>query len=187
MSQNYKRLGLASRLNDPTGGTEKSVTTIEEEKEKPSTNTLSLGSKAPATIVISDVRVERDPETGAILRVIDEYTKKPNPLSDPLNDLEDSDDESFTGFEHEHGVVPGTDAAPTGRTEVVRRLEEEASRPAPKRPRKQSDREEEWIGALIEKYGDDYGKMSRDMKMNPMQQSSGDLKKRVKKWRATHV
>jgi nucleolar protein 16 len=48
----------------------------------------------------------------------------------------------------------------------------------------QSRREEEWIEALVEKYGDDYGKMFRDRKLNIWQQSEGDIKKRVKVWRS---
>jgi nucleolar protein 16 len=38
------------------------------------------------------------------------------------------------------------------------------------------------VEALVEKYGDDYGKMMRDRRLNPMQQSEGDLKRRVKRW-----
>ncbi len=54
-----------------------------------------------------------------------------------------------------------------------------------KRPRKQSRREEEWVERLVEKYGDDVGKMVRDRKLNPMQQSHGDIARRVKIWRET--
>lgn len=54
-----------------------------------------------------------------------------------------------------------------------------------KRPRKQSRREEEWVERLVEKYGDDVGKMVRDRKLNPMQQSHGDIAKRVRIWRET--
>lgn len=111
--------------------------------------------------------------------------KRANPLNDPLNDLDDdSEDEGWQGFANEHGVVHAEKMTRDGTTDVVRQLEEEASRPVVKKPRKQSEREEEWVGRLVEKYGDDYLAMSRDMKMNPMQQSVGDLKKRVKKWRA---
>lgn len=185
LSQNYKRLGLASRLNDPTGGTEKSAATIEEDKHKK--DTLNIGSRQATKIDVSEVRIERDPETGAITRVVEDETKRPNPLNDPLNDLEDSDSEGWAGFENEHGTVSGVGSIATGTTEVVRKLEEEASRPVEKKPRKQSEGEEEWIKRLVGKHGDDYAKMSRDMKMNPMQQSSGDLKRRVKKWRSSQA
>ena len=70
---------------------------------------------------------------------------------------------------------------------VIRELEEAARNGARKAPRKQSQREEEWVVRLVEKYGEDYGKMSRDKKLNPMQQTEADIRKRVKKWRATQV
>lgn len=55
-----------------------------------------------------------------------------------------------------------------------------------KAPRKQSAREEEWIEKMVEKYGDDYGKMVKDRKLNVMQQSEGDIRRRVQRWRAKH-
>ena len=187
MSQNYRRLGLASRLNDPTGGTEKSAAILEEDASKLGQDTLAINAKLPTKIDISEVRIERDPETGAISHVFDDATKRPNPLNDPLNDLEDSEDEGWEGFVNEHGIVDGAAPFTGGATEVVRKLEEEASRPVEKKIRKQSEREEEWVSALVDKYGDDHGKMSRDMKLNPMQQSAGDIKRRIKKWRAARA
>jgi len=90
---------------------------------------------------------------------------------------------------NEHGLLNG--ATPAGHsgnegaeTEVVRQLQERAGRPVEKRVRKLSEREQEWVGRLVEKYGDDYVKMSRDIKLNVMQQSPGDIKGRVKRWRA---
>lgn len=65
----------------------------------------------------------------------------------------------------------------------MRQLEEQASRPAPKYKRKQPDGEVQFVEELVRKYGDDYGKMARDIKINYMQRSEGDLKKRIKKWR----
>jgi len=146
---------------------------------------LKIRSKQPTKLEVGEARIERDPETGAIISVLDE--RKPNPLNDALNDLEDDDEEVWEGFVNEHGVVDGSAAATSGTagTDVVRQLEASAM-PAEKRIRKQSEREEEWIERLVNKYGDDYQKMSRDMKLNPMQQSIGDIKRRVKKWKAAH-
>lgn len=187
LSQNYRRLGLASKLNHPTGGVEKTVATLAaaaDEHNPAAVDTLNINSKVPTTINVSEVRIERDPKTGAILRVLDDSVQKPNPLNDPLNELEDGEEEEWNGFVNEHGLLDGAAPAVSGKTSVVRELEEQAARPVHKKPRTQSEREEEWIQALVDKYGDDYGKMSRDMKLNPMQQSSGDLKRRVKKWKA---
>lgn len=184
LTQNYRRLGLASKLNAPTGGTEKTAAILETgEAAQPAADTLNIHSKLPKTISVSEVRIERDPETGAILRVLDDGNKRPNPLNDPLNELEDSDGEVWQGFVNEHGLIDGAAAPVSGKTSVVRQLEEQASRPVRKVPRKQSDREGEWIADLVNKHGDDFVAMSRDMKLNPMQQSVGDLKRRVTKWK----
>jgi len=74
----------------------------------------------------------------------------------------------------------GQEGEPT--TEVVKALIERASRGA-KVERNQSEREKEWIERLVERYGEDYRKMSWDKKLNPYQQSEGDIRKRVVKWR----
>lgn len=188
LTQNYRRLGLARRLNHSAGGLEKSAAEIEaaESKIPVQDDSLKIKSKLPTKLDVSEARIQRDPETGAILQVFD--TAKANPLKDPLNDLEDDDEEVWEGFVNEHGVLSGPTAPSTGvSTDVVRQLEAKAAMPGEKRIRKQSEREEEWIERLVNKYGDDYLKMSRDMKLNPMQQSVGDIKRRVKKWNATHA
>lgn len=190
LTQNYRRLGLASKLNAPSGGTEKTSAILQENAANNNpADTLSIHSKLPKMVgVSSEVRIVRDPKTGAILEVLDEDDKKkPNPLNDPLNDLEDSsDEEEWQGFgTNEHGVIDGPASTGEAKTQVIRELEEQASRAAPKKIRKQSERESDWIAELVEKHGDDYLAMSRDMKLNPMQQSVGDLKKRVKKWMST--
>ncbi|KAL1303929.1 hypothetical protein AAFC00_000382 [Neodothiora populina] len=188
LTQNYRRLGLAHKLNAATGGTEKTTAMLEDGEQNKSADKLSIHTKIPKMLDVSEVRIERDPETGAILRVIDENNKKPNPLNDPLNDLDDDDEDEdgteWRGFANEHGVVEASIPSGDGKTAVVRELEAVAARPADKKPRKPSERESEWIQSLVEKHGEDYLAMSRDMKMNPMQQTVGDLKRRVKKWKA---
>ena len=54
---------------------------------------------------------------------------------------------------------------------------------AKKKPRQQSRREQEWIEALVGKWGEDFRGMVRDRKLNPWQQSEGDLRRRVGRWR----
>lgn len=137
---------------------------------------------ASKTITPLDARVERDPETGRILRVLDDPTisGKPNPLNDPLNDIEDSDEEEeWNGFSHAASSIPAS-------TSVVRQLEEVATSGLRKAPRKQSTREEEWLERLWHEHKDNYAAMFRDRKLNPMQQSEGDIRKRMKKWREKH-
>ena len=190
LSQNYRRLGLSAKLNHATGGTEKTASTVSStaptfEPVNTSTNTsdkFHIPSAAPKTLTLLDARVERDPITGKILRVLDvpNASKKPNPLNDPLNDLEDSDLEEWTGFAN---VPVGTLSATT----VVQQLEAQALSGVRKAPRKQSAREQEWIQRLVETYGDNYGAMFRDRKLNPMQQSEGDIKSRVKRWKENHA
>lgn len=49
-----------------------------------------------------------------------------------------------------------------------------------RRPRQQSKREEEWVEKLIARHGDNILAMVRDKKLNPMQQSEGDIRRRVR-------
>jgi nucleolar protein 16 len=178
LTQNYRRLGLTSRLNSATGGIEK--LRVGNESKSSTTSKLAITNAIPKTIAPREARVQRDPETGKILRVIHAY-KKPNPLNDPLNsDSEDDgmadDGEEFEGFEGE--------GEPKEKNEIVRQLEEQALMEAEKIPRKQSEREREWIERLVAKHGDDYERMARDMRLNPMQQTAADIRKRVGKWKA---
>lgn len=128
-----------------------------------------------------EVRVERDPETGKITKVIqpeqDEAYR--NPLNDPLNELSDEEDDGQDGVDYgnEDNIIAQLEA------QAAQEAELEAKR---KRPRQQSAREEEWLANLVKAHGDDTMAMSRDRKLNPMQQSEGDIKKRLKKWKQKH-
>lgn len=186
LTQNYKRLGLLHKLNAPTGGQER----LPGQEDLPETsNSLHINgsAKAASQIDVGETRVERDPETGKILRVIrdeDEMEvagrklRRSNPLNDPLNDL--SDDEA-------EGNITSTAPA----TSIVQQLERQADLEGvvskAKKPRHQSTREQDWIARLVEKYGDDYTAMARDRKLNPMQQSEGDLRRRINKWKKTQA
>ncbi|EXJ94931.1 hypothetical protein A1O1_00049 [Capronia coronata CBS 617.96] len=178
VSQNYKRLGLSSRLNAATGGTEKKRTRDGDIEEEIRDSLAITGPRAATKITAQEVQVEKDPKTGRIIRVIRAETDEvnDNPLNDPLNDIMDVDMEKPQS-KQKSSVVAQLEA---------QAAEEEALLAKTKRPRKQSQREEEWIAKLVEKHGDDIKAMVRDRKLNPMQQSEGDISRRIKKWKASH-
>jgi nucleolar protein 16 len=98
--------------------------------------------------------------------------RKANPLEDPLNELT----EAYNDI-----------AIPESSSHVVKALEQQVAQEEAavkrRRPRQQSKREEEWIERLVERHGDDVRTMARDKRLNPMQQSEGDLARRVRLWK----
>ncbi|KAK0739528.1 ribosome biogenesis protein Nop16 [Apiosordaria backusii] len=175
LSQNYTRFGLVAKLGKTTGGTAPS------DKSKLRTDVqdpLAVQSYSNSgSLRVREVKVERDPETGKILRIV----KDTNPLNDPLNDLESGDEGESTENKKEYEEWGGLAGETYEKSEVLKALEREASRPVEAKPRHQSDREREWLQRLVDKHGEDVGAMARDMKLNPMQQTPGDLKRRLKK------
>lgn len=137
-------------------------------------------SQTPADLKPREVHIERDPETGAILHVFDNANA--NPLNDPLNELEDTEMPKFNSL----GFVPKSRRGSKD-TEVTRALEEYALSGVERAKRGQSKGEEQWIVDLVEKHVDDYKGMFWDRKLNPMQQSLGDIRKRVKKYQERQV
>ncbi|KAL2038208.1 hypothetical protein N7G274_009156 [Stereocaulon virgatum] len=179
LSQNYRRLGLSSRLNSHTGGTEvASIQNDEGSSQRRSSGLAIPSSKAPKALGTEEVRVVRDPKTGAIVSVQDGRKEKANrnPLGDPLNELSNSEDED-DGEDRDVGNEGGR------RRGIVPELEEAAKYSKKKRPRQQSQGEREWIARLVERWGDDWGAMFRDRRLNPRQQTEGDLKRRVGLWK----
>lgn len=180
------------RLNAPTGGSQR-ITTETGFADAPE-NPLHIKGSAESeakNLKLGETRVERDPETGKILRVIsgdDEVEiagrkhKRSNPLNDPLNDL--SDDVDLAGAAAAAGQAQGGKDA----SDVVKLLEMQAAKEdsavLAKKPRHTSQREGEWIEKLLQKHGDDYAAMARDRKLNPMQQTVGDIKRRIRKYQA---
>lgn len=132
---------------------------------------LAITPKSSSSLLPPEIRVEKDPETGVILRITDpNWSQSQNPLNDPLNDILDAD----TRF-NDDAREPGG---------IIKELEEQASVEIKKRPRHQSQREMEWIERLVEKHGDKFEHMARDMKLNPYQQTAADIRRRVIKWAA---
>lgn len=192
LAQNYKRLGLTAKLNKTTGGIERKVSDVlreAEEGERHQDNLqISTSSKRKETLDVTEAKIERDPKTGKILRVVDDAnTANLNPLNDPLNELDSESEDELLNPKNQHGNTDAVAARGTSnddrKTETVRKLEEEARKPAAKYERRQPEGEVLFVEELVRTYGDDYGKMARDMKINYMQRSEGDIKRRVKKWR----
>lgn len=187
LTQNYRRLGLVHRLNAPTGGMEKSR---DGAPEKPA-DSLHINDSTTATTKkgLGEAKVERDSETGRILRVIrdedmiefaGQRLRRANPLDDPLNDLSDEEAER-----EQQPQQKGSESA------IVQQLERQADKEGQavqnRKPRHQSKREDEWITRLVEKHGDNITAMARDRKLNAMQQTEGDLRRRIRKWKASRA
>lgn len=154
-------------MNAYTGGTEaKTKSTAAENSRK---DTLSIPTLHKSSeLGMSEVKVTRDPKTGAIISVQHEKSKRENPLGDPLNDISDFEEDKVVE-DSGRGIVP--------------ELVEQARYSRPKRPRMQSQREREWVERLVERWGDDLGAMVMDRKLNPQQQTEGDLKRRIAVWK----
>ena len=175
-SRNYARLGLTSRLNQISGGIEKDASI---QSSDFSHSKFSIRSQLPTSLQASEAHVERDPETGQILRILDQgRSRKSNPLNDPISELVDTDSENESSTEP---------YATGGKTLLVQQLEHRASREEPKAKRKQSSREIAWVETLVRRYGDNYSKMVWDKELNPRQQSMGDIKRRIQCWKDSQV
>ena len=150
-------------------------------------------------------KVVRD-EQGKIINVVHDDHKngegrrtKPNPLNDPLVDLDsDSDTVEVSDSSQKRGHVPqhSLPLPPSNRvinpshsfqdnsaTNIVPALEALASAPKRAKTRQQSEFEKQWIERLVERHGDDIAAMRRDRKLNPRQQTEGDIGRRVKIWK----
>jgi nucleolar protein 16 len=164
LAQNYRRLGLTAKINRSTGGVEKNVSGTSDH----SVNSLAVPTtKKQTKLLPGEARIERAPD-GSILRVTH--------AAPIIPDIGAASDEDMADEMTDDRQAPST--------EVVRQLEEQAKRGVAKAPRTQSVREQEWVEKLVAKYGDDYKKMFWDRKLNPMQQSEGDIRKRVLKWKS---
>ncbi|KAI1075828.1 ribosome biogenesis protein Nop16 [Whalleya microplaca] len=171
-TQNYRRLGLVSRLKAPTGGVEPASRAHKPQTQgQRPTDAFAIDSGSGA--VVGEARVERD-ASGRIVRVLDGNRSSANPLNDPLNALDsdsnsDAEVEEWSGLEDEDGVVG--------------QLLQEANRPTVKKVRGQSAREVEWLQRLVDRHGSDTAAMARDRALNPMQQTEVDIARRIQKWK----
>ncbi|KAK4453661.1 ribosome biogenesis protein Nop16 [Podospora aff. communis PSN243] len=171
LSQNYSRFGIVARLGKTAGGVQKKIPGSGDSaaaKPAPLTNPLAHKPLDRGLLQVREVKVERD-ASGRIVRVV----REANPLHDPLNEVEDGSDIEDDGKEW-----GGIDAdAP----EVLKALEAQMNVSVQARVRHQSEREREWLEDLVKRHGEDVEAMMRDRKLNPMQQTAADIRKRLKK------
>lgn len=167
LKQNYKKLGLTMKLGKTTGGEEKEL--VEKLKHQAAEQAKAQAAEVdenetdPSKIPEGEARIIRD-EKGEVVKVI--YgTKKAVSID------EDEQDEA------------AGDQAGKEPTKVIKLLETYAAQPSNSFQRHQSQREINWLEQLYNKYGDDYEKMKWDKKLNIYQQSAGDLRRRILKWR----
>ncbi|KAF9216299.1 Nucleolar protein 16 [Podila verticillata] len=150
LRQNYARLGLLPSLNGVTGGIE-----VKDEEELMENEQKSLEELAESLSAEQGI-IQRD-DAGNIINVIVGKVKTPEELAEIM----------------ERDIAPVK-----AKTDVVRALERQAANVL-KVERHASDGEVVWAAKLVEKYGDDYEKMFRDRKLNPNQQTVGQLKRRI--------
>jgi nucleolar protein 16 len=140
---------------------------------------FAISNVIPKAIVPTEARVERD-EAGRIVRVHHQGghgKHKDNPLNDPLNSDEEDEDMQSDGPDGQRRETSSENA-------IVKALQEQAALIPEKKVRQQSQREKEWIQRLAARYGADFAAMARDRKLNPMQQTEADIRRRVERWRA---
>ena len=162
LQQNYKRLGLRAKLGSMAGGQEQKVETLTEIRAKREKSASKVKpsdieqTEDPAQIPEGEARLIRDEDTNEVVRVIYGTMK----------------------------VSKDSEASEVENTLVIKQLEEYAQKNSQlKRERTASDRENEWLKSLYEKHGDDYDKMKWDKKLNVQQQSAGELRRRITKWK----
>lgn len=161
LKQNYKKLGLTVRLGQEAGGSEANVDKPKFKKgvkslaEEPVIEEEDLKAE---DIPVGEARIIRD-DNGEVVEVIYGTKKK---------------------LDEDYELVE-TEEKP--KTKVIEELENYAKLIKKDRPRTISIREDDWIKSLVDKYGDDYGKMKWDKKLNIYQQSEGQLKKKILNWK----
>lgn len=98
----------------------------------------------------------------------------------------DSDEEEIvqgpTVMGEETPVIKGQSMT---RRNLIVELLDIAAQPSIPNIRHASTLESQWLQKLVDKYGDDYDKMMWDKELNPMQHTSAQLTRKIKKWRET--
>ncbi|PWW78322.1 hypothetical protein C7212DRAFT_296844, partial [Tuber magnatum] len=167
LSQNYRRLGLVSRLGKATGGVEKVLPASSSAAQQKGRG--EGGKERAKKLAPGEARIIRD-EEGRVTQVI--YGKSAEEALDSDSD-EAGQEEEFMGC-----------AGGGGEMDIVKKLEAQAAVGERKNKKNLCPGEMDWISRLVEKYGEeDYEGMVRDRKMNVYQQTLGDIRRRVAIWR----
>jgi nucleolar protein 16 len=155
---------LVSKLGHRAGGVEKKadgdgVTSVRNEP------LAILPGTTHTQKPMAEVQLEINPETGHPVLSKNAGSQFHTWRGDALNGPDDSDDDepNWTSL----GRLP----TQPGGTSVTAALETLAAGGIRRGPRKQSQREQEWVQRLVEKHGKNYVAMFRDTALNPMQQS----------------
>lgn len=189
LAQNYKKLGLRATMGAPAGGQEADLSKVvkkepvvkrvlfdeedeedeedgSEEEEDRAEELNSDGEFDPSKIPEGEARIQRD-EEGNVIKVI--YGKK-------------------KAFDAEKGIQEMKQEIEVNenKTEVVKKLEAFASRPLVKKERGFSEREDQWLGRLYKKHGENYKNMFFDKKLNVYQQTEHQLRKKLETWKKLH-
>ena len=201
--QNYAKLGLAKHANDKIDPRSQNATRLGDvgsRKRKRGNVAVGAESQTEGTNNgIGEMKVVRDPISGAILRVVQEQVQEEETaldgtdaektwaqahLHDGLRDIEDrvEDDGAHQASKHREN-------------RLVDALERDATRqsrgsPAAKQKRL-SPREREWCASMVAKHGVamqgegvravkcDWDAMCRDRKMNVLQLSRGQMREKI--------
>lgn len=162
LKQNYEKLGLTSRLGKYNGGQEHTYKTVTElRKEQDEKNKIEHVAPEdvavetdPLKIPEGEARLIRDPETNEVVKVIYGTMKS--------------------------GLVKEAKPDNSIINELVEFSEKNARKAKQQKPKEE---EEGFLEKLHEKYGDDYGKMKWDKKLNPFFFSESQLKKKITVWK----
>ncbi|KAJ2083627.1 Nucleolar protein 16 [Coemansia sp. RSA 988] len=157
VSQNYRNLGLVSRLNGVSGGTVKNVIPSHQERPDSTEETSELSEKQlKQSIPQGYGLIERD-EEGRVINVV---------LADDLGDPLDSD------FE-----VENTPAKKEG----ARLLEQYVAEHDERTERWMSVGERQLLQRYVDKHGNDYNAMFWDKQLNRQQLTKRQLQKKIER------
>lgn len=164
LAQNYAKLGLASKLQAPAGGTAKIY------KEE----AVVVAQPALKTRMTRTARIVRDADGNSKVVYDDDDEEQSDEPEEPRRNRSQD-------LEWVSAGVKKSKSEP--RTEIVSKLEELAAS-GESREKYTSERENDWLRSLVAKHGDDYKAMQFDRRLNKFQFSAGDLKRRIYRWRA---